>query len=141
MIPQLPEYYFRVRENGAHVFRIDTENRQQRIEMDPIAVVNIRNGEVKPQGERSLSEADMVAINDWVARRTELLAAREVDDIRRTIDHLNLMTHWANSKASPEQLAAVTDDILLAMHDLRSVLVRKTADRLLKAQKGAATKG
>ena len=35
-----------------------------------------------------------------------------------------------------EELEAVTDDLLLAMHDLRSVLVRKKADRLSKAQTG-----
>ena len=33
----LPEYYFRIRENGAAVFRVDTENRQRRIEMEQIA--------------------------------------------------------------------------------------------------------
>ena len=32
----------------------------------------------------------------------------------------------------------MTDALLLAMHDLRSVLVRKKADRLMKAQKEAA---
>ena len=52
----LPEYYFRVRENGALVFRIDTGNRQRRIEMDQIAVVNTRNGDIKPQGDQSLSD-------------------------------------------------------------------------------------
>jgi hypothetical protein len=36
------------------------------------------------------------------------------------------------SKANNEQLEAVTDQLLLAMHDLRSTLVRKKADRLLK---------
>ena len=45
MAGALPEYYFRVHENGAFVLRTDTENRQRRIEMDQIAVVNIRNGE------------------------------------------------------------------------------------------------
>ena len=44
MAGELPPYYFRVRENGAFVFRVDTENRQRRIEMDQIAVVNINNG-------------------------------------------------------------------------------------------------
>jgi hypothetical protein len=34
MSAHLPEYYFRVRENGAVVFRVDTENRQRRIEME-----------------------------------------------------------------------------------------------------------
>ena len=66
------------------------------------------------------------------ANRTALLARREIDDIRRTIDHLNLTTQWAQSKASADDLEAVTDDLLLAMHDLRSVLIRKKADRLMK---------
>ena len=127
---ELPDYYFRIRENGAFVFRVDTENRQQRIEMDQIAVVNVKNGEVKPQGDRVLTDQDMKVIADWMADRIALLARRDVDDIQRTIDHLNLTAHWANSRATDAQLEAVTDALLLAMHDLRSVLVRKKADRL-----------
>ena len=126
----LPNYYFRVRENVAAVFRVDTENRQRRIEMDQIAVVNVKNGEVKPHGDRTLSEADKAAIRDWMAARTDLLAARDIDDIRRAIDHLNLTAHWAQTRATDDQLEAITDDLLLAMHDLRSVLVRRKADRL-----------
>jgi hypothetical protein len=128
----LPEYYFRVRENGAAVFRIDTENRQRRIEMDQIAVVNIRNGEVRPQGDRELSDEDVRVIKDWVDERRAILAEREVDDIRRAIDHLNLTTQWAQSRATDDQLEAITDALLLTMHDLRSVLVRKKADRIMK---------
>lgn len=128
----LPEYYFRVRENGAAVFRIDTENRQRRIEMDQIAVVNIRNGEVRPQGDRDLSDEDIRVIKDWVDERRAILAEREVDDIRRAIDHLNLTTQWAQSRATDDQLEAITDALLLTMHDLRSVLVRKKADRIMK---------
>ena len=126
----LPEYYFRVRENGAAVFRVDTENRMRRIEMDQIAVINIRNGEIRPHGQRELSDTDLAEIKDWMARRNEVLARRDIDDIHRAIDHLNLTTQWAQSKATPEQLEAVTDDLLMAMHDLRTVLVRKKADRL-----------
>ena len=130
MSPELPDYYFRVRENGAVVFRVDTQNRHRRIEMDQIAVVNVKNGEVKPHGDRTLSEADKAAIRDWMAARTDLLAARDIDDIRRAIDHLNLTAHWAQTRATDDQLEAITDDLLLAMHDLRSVLVRRKADRL-----------
>ena len=132
MSGQLPDYYFRVRENGALVFRVDTENRQRRIEMDQIAAVNIRNGEIKPQGDRELSERDLEVIHEWMAERTELLSERDIDDIYRAVDYLNLTTQWAQAKATDAQLEAVTDDLLLAMHDLRSVLVRKKADRLLK---------
>lgn len=134
MAGDLPDYFFRVRENGAMVFRVDTENRQRRIEMDQIAVVNIRNGEIKPHGDRVLSETDLDRIKTWMRDRVEVLAHRDIDDILRAVDHLNQTAQWAQARATDEQLDAVTDDLLLAMHDLRSVLVRKKADRLMKTQ-------
>ena len=127
----LPDYYFRIRENGAAVFRVDTENRQRRIEMDQIAVVNVRNGEVKPQGDRSLTDADIEAIQEWLNNRVALLAQRDIDDIHRAVDYLNITTQWVQAKASDDQLEDVTDALLLAMHDLRTVLIRKKADRIL----------
>ncbi|MCG6901039.1 MAG: hypothetical protein LJE68_00015 [Rhodobacter sp.] len=132
---ELPEYYFRVRENGAFVFRVDTENRQRRIEMDQIAVVNIKSGQIKPHGDRILSEAEKAVITDWMEKRTALLARRNIDDIHRAVDYLNQTTHWVNSSAEEDELDSVTDALLLAMHDLRSVLVRKKADRLMRATK------
>lgn len=138
MAGDLPDYYFRIRENGAAVFKVDTENRQRRIEMDQIAVVNIKNGEVKAQGERKLTPDDLREIERWMVDRTALLAQRDIDDIHRAVDYLNLTTHWVQSKASDEQLENVTDALLLAMHDLRSVLVRKKAERLLKAMPAEA---
>ena len=131
----LPEYYFRVRENGAFVFRVDTENRQRRIEMDQIAVVNIKSGQVKPHGDRTLSGSDKRAIAEWMADRKEVLAQRNIDDILRAVDYLNQTAHWVNSSAEEDDLEDVTDALLLAMHDLRSVLVRKKADRMMKAAK------
>ena len=133
MTADLPDHYFRVRENGATVFRISTENRQRRIEMEEIATVNTKNGNVKPHGEVTLSAADLLAIESWLSERQAQLAVREVDDILRAIDHLNLTTQWAQSRASDDQLEAVTDRLLLTMHDLRTVLVRKKADRLGRA--------
>ena len=134
MAGDLPEYYFRVRENGALVFRVDTDNPQRRIEMDQIAVVNIRNGEIKPHGARSLSEDDVTVILDWMQERQIILADRDVDDILRTVDHLNLTTQWAQSRATDEQLETVTNALLLAMHDLRGVLVRRKAERLISKE-------
>lgn len=125
MAGDLPDYYFRVRENGALVFRIETENRQRRIEMDQIATLNIRNGEVKPHGDRTLTPQDLDEIQRWTADRAQLLAEREVDDILRAVDHMNLTTQWVQSRANDDQLDHVTDALLMAMHDLRTVLVRK----------------
>lgn len=132
MSADLPEYYFRVRENGATVFRVDTENRQRRIELHEIATVNVRNGNIKPHGDHVLTNSETQAIQDWMATRADQLARRDLDDIHRAIDHLNMTTHWAQSRASEEALEEVTDALLLAMHDLRAVLVKKKAERLLR---------
>ena len=129
----LPEYYFRIRENGALVFRVDTENRLRRIEMEQIAVANVKNGEIKPHGDRELTDRDRAEIETWLAARQAELAEREVDDILRMVDRLNLTATWAQQKASPGELERVSDALLLAMHDLRSVLVRKKADRVRDA--------
>lgn len=131
---KLPDHYFRIRENGAAVFRVETENRQRRMEMEQIAVVNTRNGEIKAHGDRALSDADKTAIKGWLAERQKLLVSRETDDILRTVDHLNLAAQWAQSRASDAQLEAVTGALLLAMHDLRAVLVRKQSERMEKGE-------
>lgn len=129
MVNQLPDYFFRIRENGALVFRIDTENRQRRLEMDQIASINIKKGEFKPHGDTVLNDADTAAINDWITARQAVLAQRSQNDVRNTVEHLNLTAHWVNSKASDQDLEDITEELLLAMHDLRSVLVRKKSQR------------
>lgn len=135
MAGDLPDYYFRIRDNGAAVFRVDTENRQRRIELEEIATVNVKNGNIKPHGEVKLTPADLAVIEDWLKKRRALLEARDVDDILRAVDHMNLTTQWVQSKATDRQLEEVTDALLLAMHDLRTVLVRKKAERLMKDDK------
>lgn len=133
MMGDLPQLYFRIRDNGAAVFRVETENRQRRIEMEEIASINVKNGKIKPHGETVLTPEDMAQITAWTSDRMAILAARDIDDIHRAVDHMNLTTHWAQSRASDDQLNQVTETLLLAMHDLRTVLVRKKAERLSKA--------
>ena len=131
MSGELPPFYFRIRETGAVVFRVDTENRQRRIDMEEIATVNVKNGNIKPHGDRALTADEEAEIGLWLARRMAVLAGREVDDILRAVDHMNLTTQWAQTRATAAQLEDVTDALLLAMHDLRTVLVRKKAERLM----------
>lgn len=126
---ELPEYYFRIRENGAVVFRVETETRMRRLEMDQIAVCNVKNGEIKPHGDRDLSDRDRAEIEAWLEARRATLAERELDEVRLTVERLNLTAAWAQQKASEDELERVSDALLMAMHDLRSVLVRKKADR------------
>ena len=128
---ELPEYYFRVRETGAVVFHISTNNKHRRIEMDEIATVNIRNGNIRPHGERVLNADETAIITEWIAAWRAVLAERDIDDIHRAVDYLNLTTQRAQSRATAADLEEVTDRLLLAMHDLRSVLVRKKTERIM----------
>ena len=132
MSANLPDFYFRVRENGAAVYRVDTENRQRRIELDQIAVVNVKNGKINPHGTHELTEDELKVIEEWKAERIAELERRDVDDIHRAIDHLNIVSHWAQTRAGDDALEDVTDRLLLAMHDLRTILVRKKAERLTR---------
>ena len=125
------ELYFRLRENGATVFHLAPSGRENRLDMAPIASVNLRNGEIKRQGGHNLSPEESDQIRAWIEARTALVARREIDDILRTVEHLNLTAHWVQTRASADDLAAVTDQLLLAMHDLRNVLVRKLSERLI----------
>ena len=137
MSGDLPEFYFRIRENGAVVFRVDTENRQRRIDLAEIATVNVKNGQIKRHGDRELTVAETTAIQTWMTARQATLASRDMDDLHRAVDYLNITTQWVQSKAEDAQLEQVTDALLLAMHDLRAVLVKRKADRLMKGQEAA----
>ena len=129
MNTSLPRYFFRIRENGATLFKMPEQNRQNRLEMHQIAVINIRNETVKPQGDTVLTDEETKLIADWMQERKTVLEEREIDDILRTVDHLNLTAQWAQSKASDADLERVTDQLLLSMHDLRTILSRKKIER------------
>ncbi|MCW1919651.1 hypothetical protein NX862_12885 [Rhodobacter sp. KR11] len=130
MTGELPQYYFRIRDNGAVVFRVESEQRQRRLELVEIALVNIKNGNIKPHGETELTEGDRAEIAAWLASRRALQAERDIDDILRTVDHLNMTAQWVQTRATDEEVDRVLDPLLMAMHDLRSVLIRRRADKL-----------
>ena len=107
------------------MFRVDDANPQGRLELEPLALVNLRSGEVKPQGGQVLTAGDEDAIAAWVRERRATLAARDAEDIRRTLERINHAAHWAQTRATDAEIDAVSQDLLLAMHDLRAVLVRR----------------
>lgn len=127
---ELPQYYFRLRENGALVYRVTPDDRRGRLGLDQIAAINLRNAEIRPHGDRPLTTEERAEIDAWIARRRDELARREVDEMRRCVEVLNLTAQWAQSRATDAQLEDLSDALMLAMHDLRTVLIRKRAERL-----------
>jgi len=126
----LPELYFRLRDRGATVFRVAVSDRDGRIDLEPLATVNLRTGAVRVHGGRTPTAREAAAIGDWIGARRAAEAAGRADPVQDTIDRMNLTAHWAQTKASDAEIEAATDRLLLAMHDLRTVLVRRRAERL-----------
>jgi hypothetical protein len=135
-----PKLYFRIKENGAAVFRVIPEPRQGRNTLEPLAVLNLRSGEVKIQGGRQISQAEEAQIARWIKRRRALLEARGEEEATQLIEHLNGVAQWAHSQADDAQLEALTEDILMAMQDLREVLIRAKANRIKDAHVQASAK-
>lgn len=132
MIAPLPEYYFRLREGGATVFHILTDDHNGRTDMQQIALVNTGTGKIRPYRGRALTDADRAAIDTWLTERRESLSWKKLEQAMRTVEDINQTAHWAQAEASDEDLATVSDALLLAVHDLRQVLVKKSARRARK---------
>jgi hypothetical protein len=122
--------YFRTKDNGAAVFRVDIENRQKRLELQPIANLNLNKGQINANSEFPPTADEVVEIESWITQRQEIILKRQSDDIQRLVDDLNATAHWLQTKADDDTLDAVADNLLLAMHDLRSVIVRKKSEQL-----------
>ena len=124
-----PPYYFRLRENGAAVFRVSDENRNARLEMTQIAVVNLRTGEVKPRGGEALRPEDEAAITGWLDTQRRRMAAREAARAEDLAEAINAAAHWAQKTATAAEIEACAGDLMMAMHDLRAVLLRRLGER------------
>lgn len=126
------DLYFRIKDNGATVFRIMDETRQRRLDLQPIAEANVRNGDIKLRRDVDLTDHERAEIERWLQARRETLRLREIDQAQQTIDHLNATANWISSKPDEEAAEAMSEGLLLAMHDLRMAIVRfksKALDR------------
>jgi hypothetical protein len=117
------KYYFRPRPGGAALLKITYDARLKRSRLHRIAGVEA-SGVVRVVEGYTLSDAEQALIADYLAQGNGLKgrAAQAVADIGQ-------IAHWAQFRASPDELAQATEELLLAMQDLREVLVRKAAQR------------
>ena len=124
--------YFRTKENGASVFRVDTENRQKRMDLVLIASLNLKKATIKPRADTAPSPAEIAEIMLWIKNRQAMMVTRQTDNVHRMMDNMNETAQWIQTRANSDELDAIADDLLLAMHDLRSAIVRRKTDFLLK---------
>ncbi|MEM9061764.1 MAG: hypothetical protein AAGD13_14995 [Pseudomonadota bacterium] len=119
--------YYRLRKQGAQVFRMEVANKQRRIELNQIASIT-QQGEIVPHKRRPANESELSEIaawwSDWKARegdgslyKTELLMAE-----------LNEFTNWIAKDAPAEEVDNLSDDLLTTLLDLRQTIVRRLSN-------------
>lgn len=119
------ELYFRTRPGAATVFRVG-ETGSRRIDMTQIATVNLKNGAIKPAANNAPTAEEDAQISDWTTARAAAEAASRRAEAETLADTMGAVTHWLRSEATPEDVAAIERRLLLAMHDLRRTLIRKS---------------
>ena len=119
--------YFRHHDQGAQVFRMEAANRQRRIQLNEIASVT-GGGDVTPRGDRPSSDAELAEIRtvwtSWQQRRD----AGELSATETFMAELNRFTDWVATEAPDSEVDALSDDLLLALLDLRQTVVRRLSD-------------
>lgn len=119
--------YFRHQDQGAQVFRMEVANRQRRIQLYQIASVT-EAGNVTPQGDCATTDAEVAEIRaEWTSWR-QRRDAGELNPIETFMAELNRFTDWVASDAPNSEVDALSDDLLLALLDLRQTVVRRLSN-------------
>ena len=119
--------YYRHRKLGGQVFRVEVANRQRRIELNQIASIT-NSGQIVPHKRRPATEAELEEIGLWWA---DWQARRDGGTLNRTesfMADLNQFTNWIAKEAPDEEVDALSDDLLMALLDLRQTVVRRLSN-------------
>ncbi|MEM6662651.1 MAG: hypothetical protein AAF666_10800 [Pseudomonadota bacterium] len=118
------QLYYRHREKGVTVFRMEVANRQRRIELNQIASI-LADGEVIPHKRRAPTEAELAEISTWWTNWQTRAADGALTQTETFIAELNQFTDWVARRADAGEIDVQSDNLLTALLDLRQVVVRK----------------
>lgn len=121
-----PTLYFRRKDNGASVYRIEA-GEHARLDMQQVAILK-QNGEVKPSGKQEPTALELTEIADWHSARKAEQKTRDAARVDQLVGDMNAIAQWVQANANDKQIAQSSQPILMAMHDLRSTLVRRLSD-------------
>ena len=118
------QLYYRHRRNGVIVFRMEVANRQRRIELNQIATIS-SDGEITPHARRTPTEAELTEIRAWWTDWTSRGDENPLNETEAFLVELNRFTDWVQRHAPDAQVDAHSDPLLMALLDLRQVVVRR----------------
>lgn len=119
--------YYRLGREGALVFRMEVANRLRRIELNRIATITPA-GEIVPDPQRPPTDDEATEAagwwRDWCARRD----GGRLSETERFMADLNRFTDWMAGEAEDDEIDRLSDPLLMALLDLRQVIVRRLSD-------------
>jgi hypothetical protein len=130
-----PDFYFRLKPDGAVMFRVDAQNRMRRLELLRIGAIHLDSGRFILHRPEPLTPEEEAAKDAWIVQRRAELAGERPESVK-IIESLNSATQWVEWFADDAELERSTEDILLALHDLRVALVNKKIKRVRAADPG-----
>ena len=119
--------YYRHRKNGAVVFRLEVANRQRRIELNQIASIS-KTGKIIPHKRRPPTEAEVEEMTRWWADWHARADTEQLTESEKFLVELNEFTDWFQRRAEHAAVDAASDPLLMALLDLRQVVVRRLSD-------------
>ena len=122
-----PTLYFRRKDNGTVIYRVET-GEHSRLDFQQIAILK-QNGEVKPLGKQQPTDDELVEIGEWHDTRKAGQKARDAERVDQLVGDMNAVAQWVQANANDKQIAENAQPIFMAIHDLRTTLVRRMAGR------------
>lgn len=126
------QLFIRYRGAAGVIYRYTAEVRDQRQSMERVGHINIKTQELKLASTARITAEEEAYIYNWVAQRKAHNSVDRAEEVRKLCDQMNLMTQWILDNATPEDLEAYSDDLLLSLMDLRNSVVRRRSQALAK---------
>ncbi|TRD14701.1 hypothetical protein [Palleronia caenipelagi] len=122
-----------MKDNGATVFRVQTNTKSGRVEFERIAVAVVKTGAVKSHAEVSLTSEERSQISDWIRNEQEAKSKRLVEEMLSMARDVSLATHQlSTSDHINEDVLEATNDLLVALLDMQrevtSVMMKRRAN-------------
>ncbi len=134
MLLDLPELYFRIKDNGASVYRVSKSSKSGRIEFSQIATAVLRNDKIKPHSDHELTDNEIEQITNWMASQKDNHLSDLAQVFRRISRDVNLATNLLSSdNGAHKELNESINLLLLSLLDMQ----RATSQRAIKVRAGS----
>lgn len=126
IIQEKDSMHFRIRGNNVQIVKTMPGEGEdsKKVMSKPVGSANINTGEIAANAKAALSEAEIKEVHDWIANHKATVGKRQQLEFVTLGDRLREVAAWVRT-ADNGLVSPCSDDVLEAVRELRSALVRK----------------